>query len=102
MQDNENKILTLDKMLERRVNSQESIRSGLYFGDMKSNIETKLPDVVAAPGGQAMESIVQASKARWVNSAEYHQHWNKIEDLRRKMAPAIKAKMNIENFPADY
>ncbi len=102
MQDNENKILTLDRLLERRVNSQESIRSGLYFGDKKANTETGRPDVVISPTGQVMESIVQASKSRWVDSAEYHQHWNKIEDLRKKMAPAIKAKMNIENFPADY
>jgi hypothetical protein len=100
--DNENKILTLEKINERRVNSQESIQSGLFFGDMKANTESKIPDFATGSDGKPLASIVQAAKANWLNSAEYHQHWNKIEDLRKKMAPAIKAKVNIENFPADY
>jgi hypothetical protein len=100
--DNENKILTLDRLNERRVNSQESIRSGLYLGDCKSNVEAIGAEIAKSSNGQSMESIVTASKTKWVNSAEYFAHWNKIEDLRKKLAPAVKAKVNIENFPADY
>jgi hypothetical protein len=94
-------ILTQEKMFTRRVENNDGIKVGLYFDGTKKGKES-FGDVVRNSKGERFETMVTADKGRWVNSAGYHKLWNQIEDVMRRMKPAVERTMNVATLPDDY
>jgi hypothetical protein len=100
-------ILTKEELTKRFVNSGRGILSGCYAGKANElDVFSRDSSMGAVRNlkGQPLESIVVPKNAAWVDTAEYHQLWNEIEDAmsRLKAQNFGRGAMNVAQFPDDY
>lgn len=107
------KILTKELLVKERIENNAGYKTGLYHGktsdpDALFKAENAAPIVksVETKDGKKQkencESFVSAKDRKWVNSAAYHELWNKIEDTLAKVRAQVDRKVNIAQFPDDY
>lgn len=99
---NEVMILNRDKLYERRVKNGYGIRSGSFYGDMKSQAAMKNAEFIVNSKGEKSETIITASGEKYHNSAAEAEIWNRIDEIRSRMVKLGKKLTNVNQFPDDY
>lgn len=89
-----------DKFIERRLNNGFGIRSGMFYGDMKS--QNNKTDPVLKSNGDRLDSVVMAAGKNWVNSEGYVRIWNEIEDKIKAVKNQFERRVNLNQFSDDY
>ena len=108
------KELTKELLIKERIENNAGYMSGLYHGKITDadalfepeNAAPIIKEIVNEDGKkekQYCESFVAADNMKkWVNSKQYHELWNKIEDTLKKVRSQVDRKVNIAQFPDDY
>jgi len=102
------KILTKEMLVKERVENNVGIMTGLYPGIVGKDGTDILGDKTGVPlmksNGEALESVITAKNLKWVNTQEYFELWNKIENIRKKLSNQYQSGrvFNIAQFPDDY
>lgn len=94
------RILTLDKLNDRKVKERFTVMSTSYVGKAQHNIDADRPIVATRPSGKKLQTSVVMTSGKYLNSESYNELWTKIEDIKAKMK--AKSRTNVAQFPDDY